>query len=393
LAERNLSESGCNLDNSLLNLFLPSVTENLPGGTAERSLHSLRLVRGPTPLQITICPSAASPQLPDQSNFYDRDRHGAVSTARFDVNGEASCDSGVAFSDYVRMQTQTRRQSVARRRPVPSWALNDSMLQKVVCEYLLQRASLGPHLHAAFAGETAGMSPLEKLRFAENIIRSRIPQIEVVLDRLAEEYVQLKRTGIVTGGKWTAAQRLKKLESQIEGLDTSIIISRSAGALVTAVVYYYHRERLDSVGTANRVGLKPPGCRQLLFRLSLVAESLGLEPKRSDLAVRRHSIEERREEKRRRKEVREEQKRIRAEERARIREEKEEQKRIIRAAEKASRPPRAKKPTPEERRAAGLCRCGEAPSAGYTTCQPCRDVNQRYSDRYLARKKAAVTAA
>jgi hypothetical protein len=119
----------------------------------------------------------------------------------------------------------------------------------------------------------------------------------VVLDKLCEEYVEIKQRGLkpgITDREWNESKpqpympfaegearyqdeqkRIKQLESEIEGIDTYLRISDNGGAdVVAATVYLYYRTGLDSVGVGSELGLKAPHVRQTLFRLHQTAKRL-----------------------------------------------------------------------------------------------------------------------
>jgi hypothetical protein len=278
-----------------------------------------------------------------------------VSIARFNAEGEASGGTGLSFDDYKHMQTQTHKQSGQRRYTTPIWALNDRMLQIVLVEYLLQRAfSHGYLLRAAAFQSTVNMKPFDKLRYAEEILRARVPGLEKRVVHLCGEYVGLKNSG-------GDPARIQRIESLIEGIDTNIIIDRSAGKVMAAIVYFYYRESLDSVGVALRIGLRPPCVRQSLYRMSIVAQGLGMEPER-------------------------------------VRKTEEERIAVEKSAARLLRPVR----TVAQRRAdlraariaAGLCtRCGKNQKpADFKLCQGCRDCAKQKTQRRRASQNSVTVA-
>jgi hypothetical protein len=59
---------------------------------------------------------------------------------------------------------------------------------------------------------------------------------------------------------------LRKLEIQIEALDTQLVTVNRMVEIVAGVVYYYSLG-CNSVQVARALAIKPPAVRQLLWRL------------------------------------------------------------------------------------------------------------------------------
>ena len=68
--------------------------------------------------------------------------------------------------------------------------------------------------------------------------------------------------------------RLRKLEIEIEGLDTQIRIAYRVPRIAAAVVRYYYGLNMDSVSIAAELGVKPPAVRMILWRLRRTWEQM-----------------------------------------------------------------------------------------------------------------------
>ena len=220
---------------------------------------------------IQYCPPATSTDAHfDKHQFATKPNH-PVSARFVGVhNGENGWESNcISFDNYANMSTQTKKPSGERRVKTPEWAIKNRSLQMVIAEYLLQRA-LGTRKKRSviFAKTTWKMSPLEKLRFAEDILRSQLPNLEKRIEGLCAEYVSLKTAG---GDR----ARLASLERIIAGIDTTLTINRSAGQVVAAIIYGYYRECKASVAVAAATGLRPCGIRQTLHRIWQIAKQMG----------------------------------------------------------------------------------------------------------------------
>ena len=202
--------------------------------------------------------------------------------------------NGIDFSSYSRMQTLKRKTAGERRLPTPLWAMNNAMLRRVLVRFLEERA------FSKKERATLGGGLRQRLNRAKERIIAKRPAVIATLDKLCEEYVQIKQRGLKPGmsdKEWNESKvqpympfaegearyvdeqkRLKKLESEISGIDTYLRISENGGAdIVAATVYLYYRTGLDSVGVGIELGLKAPHCRQTLFRLHQCAKRIEAE--------------------------------------------------------------------------------------------------------------------
>lgn len=195
--------------------------------------------------------------------------------------------NGIGFNEYYRMQTHTRKLSKMRRLETPSWALNDSLLRKVLVHYLESRAfsrkacaeinkTFGAD--AALARESLDLRKVEdrlqyekietrfwlqRLQKAEAKLVRRRPQLSAKMDRMCAEYVRAKNAGDV--------KRCEQLQNIIRGMDTQL---RTTVAHVIGMCTKYYRLGMDSFQIAEELELRSPQVRQVLRRLNLVAKQL-----------------------------------------------------------------------------------------------------------------------
>jgi hypothetical protein len=194
----------------------------------------------------------------DQHQFQGRRQHPVH--ANF-IAGEWR-SSGIAFEDYTRFNTQNHKPSAERRLPTPDWAVNDDKLREVLVVYLEHRAR---------AGHKQPGTQAERLARAVAKLRASTPAKIALIKKLNHEYATLKRSD-------PRHPRLRKLEIQIENLDTQLRLMIRPAEVLIGVVYYYYRARLDSVGTGLALGIKPPAVRQTLRRLRRTWERMGTAP-------------------------------------------------------------------------------------------------------------------
>jgi hypothetical protein len=175
--------------------------------------------------------------------------------ARLGAHGEWKT-TGIDFSDYGRMSRMQQKLDSGRYLATPAWVLNDSQLRTVLVHYLEDRANVNP---------APQLSEIERIRRAEKALQAVIPRNEAVLTRLAKEYVALKRDG----------GDVRMLARLIEGLDTVLVVTKDIASKALMVAHLYYRMGLNSVEVAKEVGIKPPHCRAMLWRLRKVAAALG----------------------------------------------------------------------------------------------------------------------
>jgi hypothetical protein len=183
--------------------------------------------------------------------------------AEYGADGEWK-STGIAFSDYARMSVQQHKLAPWRRLETPSWAVNDSQLRELLVAFMEERA----FNRAAQPGTFA-----ERLANAQKKIIADCSELTKTIDRLCTRFVELKRTVPFTP---EIAKQATNLAQQIETLDTRLRFESNDGglAMICGVVYRYYRLGLDSVGVGKELGIKPPHCRQIVWRLSKTWEKL-----------------------------------------------------------------------------------------------------------------------
>src|SRR5262249_7218535 len=160
--------------------------------------------------------------------------------------------TGIAFEDYERMSTQTRKPSSERRLPTPDWAVHDGKLRELLVNHL--------ELRAGFRHAQPGTQP-ERLARAVAKLKESTQEKVTVIKRLCHEYTTIKRSN-------QSDPRLRELQTQIENLDTQLRLINKPAELLIGIVYHYYRQRLDSVGTGLALGIKPPMVRATIWRLN-----------------------------------------------------------------------------------------------------------------------------
>ena len=228
-------------------------------------------------------------------------------SARITATGWIS--NGISFDDFARMQTQTRKTSGERRLPTPAWAMSNAMLRRVIVTFMEERA-FSKKERSRIPSKTGLKERLGRAK--ARIITKRAAAI-TVLDRLCDEYVEIKNKGLrpgMTDREWNETKkqpymefaegearfqderkRLRQLEIEIEGIDTYLRISENGGAdIVAAAVYLYYRTGLDSVGVGAELGLKSPHVRQTLYRLHQTAKRLEAAGKFKEVVSRKKKV-------------------------------------------------------------------------------------------------------
>lgn len=100
-------------------------------------------------------------------------------------------------------------------------------------------------------------SVLERLDRAKARMLEKRPALQDRLKHLCTRYMSESEP-----------KQRKVLAELIENVDTQICISERGASIAVAVLHYYYRLGMDSVGIAQLLHLKPPHIRQLLYRLN-----------------------------------------------------------------------------------------------------------------------------
>jgi hypothetical protein len=183
----------------------------------------------------------------------------------FPVHAEYGADhewtsTGIGFEEYSRMQTSVRAVAPGRQLETPSWAVNDAQLRELLVAFLEERAFNGR------TGQQTGTLTERLANAQKRLIAMCEKTLVPTIDRLCQRLVSLKRGTPLTQD---AQKQIQQLENQIENLDTRLRFEQKDGgaSLTIGVAFYYFRVGLDSVGTAERLGIKPPHARQIVWRL------------------------------------------------------------------------------------------------------------------------------
>lgn len=172
--------------------------------------------------------------------------------------------TGIGFEDYNRCHTEHHKQASQRRLTTPDWAISNEKFQEVLVTFLEERARIR-------SSQRVGTQK-QRLQRAQQAIVANARKLVSAVDNLSHEYVHLKRSA-------TTPQedgRLRKLEIQIENLDTRLRLEGKDGgaSFVAGCVYHYYRLGSDSVGCGLALGAKPPHIRRTLWRLARTWERI-----------------------------------------------------------------------------------------------------------------------
>lgn len=211
---------------------------------------------------ITFCPPApAHSLLPADPQFHKH--YNVPVEAHAEAGGELVSSTGISFDDFSRMQCLTKKPT-QRRKPIPPYATDPDAMRRLLVRFMEVRA-FGNRKYGPMSGSDA-----YRLRRAHMKLMADVPRLDALATSLCHRYVEGKRNG--ADAAW-----LKRMESEIEGIDTQIIIARYTPRIVVGVIWRSYCLHEHSVAVAEKLGLKPPACRQLLNRLRKVWERLQAE--------------------------------------------------------------------------------------------------------------------
>jgi hypothetical protein len=223
-------------------------------------------------MNYTVCPSQ-----PEQFTDAHFDRY------QFDNRSRLLKGTDLDWRDYARMHTlSVGKQQKGRRGAVPAWALRDESTRQVILHYLAgrfgarnSRGNLQQRLEwCSKAGER--FAQREKEHTARRIKEYRAISGQQFHELEPEKYERLFYS--VLRGE-TSAEHLKRVELQIQNVDSQAMVSERAPELVLAIAYFAYRLGWNSPSIAEQLGLKPPAVRQILHRLNRSAKRLqGLLP-------------------------------------------------------------------------------------------------------------------
>jgi hypothetical protein len=190
--------------------------------------------------------------------------------------------TGIDYADYARMSVHQHKLAPSRRLETPSWAVNDSQLRELLVAFMEERAFYR-------AGVRDG-TLAERLANAQKKIIADCAELTKTIDRLCARFVELKRTVPFTP---EIAKQATRLSRQIETLDTRLRFESKDGgvAMICGVIYKYYRLGMDSVGVGKELFIKPPHCRQILWRLSKTWERLHPTLKPEPTGRHRHALQ------------------------------------------------------------------------------------------------------
>ena len=166
--------------------------------------------------------------------FDGRDKHRAISKK-----------TQISWNDYGRMH-QKRAKGTFRRSDPQAWAMSDALLQETIVTFLERRA---------YCYQNAS-----SLSIADRLQRAQ--EYERRLTKCAEHLLDAR-----------LSRRASPLE--IQNVDTQIVIGRRGMAsIVAAACYLRFRCNWTSTEIANEIGIKPPHCRQIFYRLNKIYNGL-----------------------------------------------------------------------------------------------------------------------
>jgi hypothetical protein len=169
-----------------------------------------------------------------------------------------SADTGISFQDFDRMHITHRAPAVARRQPIPDYALNDSLLRNTVLTLAERRL---------YIEAQSGASDADRFAAIERAAKFRMKAREQHVDSRLDAYKKAVDEG-------ASAKRLRELRIQAQNADSRYLFDRRPVELLLNVAYLSYRLGMDSVSVAENLGIHPPAVRTLLFRLKRVADGL-----------------------------------------------------------------------------------------------------------------------
>jgi hypothetical protein len=174
------------------------------------------------------------------------EEHLAFDKHQFNKRAQMSSEtSRLSFSDISGMHVESREAAVFRRNAIPEFGLNNELLRRVLVNYLECRFFITPK---------PGDDLPTRLAKAEKAAKAQLPAKKAVLERLLRRY---------------AVKKSYRLETEIQAIDTDIVMTtRGCAELVASVAYYSYALGQNSVQVAEQLQLKPPHVRQLLLRLN-----------------------------------------------------------------------------------------------------------------------------
>jgi hypothetical protein len=214
--------------------------------------------------QITYCPPAPENQKLhfDRHAFSSRHQYAVEANYVGANNGSEGWKStGIDFESYSRMGTKRRKQRGERRLPTPAYALDNNKQQAVIIRYL--------EIRAGFQRRRLPYTLHQRTQIVYAMLKWRADREEKRMDACAQEYVRLRSEQLCTEYE----ERMKMLQREIVNLDTAIRVNRNP-ACIPLIVKYYYFGTSDSTGVAAEFGFKSCHVRQILKRLSNLADKI-----------------------------------------------------------------------------------------------------------------------
>jgi hypothetical protein len=172
-----------------------------------------------------------------------------------DGDGEMVSPYGISFDDYSRMQTVSKA-GTYRRKPIPPYANDPDALRRLLVRFMELRAMLPGASDGPLGGSDA-----YRLRRAHCKLMDDVPRLSALADSLCNRYVAGRQNGM-------SADDLRRLEIEIEGVDSAMIVVKDTPKIVLGVIWRSYSLHENSVQVGEALGLKPTAIRQLLFRLA-----------------------------------------------------------------------------------------------------------------------------
>lgn len=176
-----------------------------------------------------------------------------------------SKDTRLSFADFGFMHTARISPKQARRLPDPDFASDLSKLKRLVVAVCEAQRYIANQSNRPF-DETRTAN--ERIEAINRSAVARLPAYREALDNVIDRHHIGQHNG-------TPKAELRKLEIQIQNLDSRILILPRLVAVVTTVLYRFYFLGWDSVQTCNGLpGVKPVAVRQLCRRSRIVWDRL-----------------------------------------------------------------------------------------------------------------------
>jgi len=202
---------------------------------------------------VVVCPASKAHYFESFDAYQFEKPHSCpVVPANFDAEGNPHSLTNLSFNDLDRMSNTSHKLARGRKTVAPQWALNDASLRTVLVAFWERRAHI----------RTSG-SERERLMAAHAKMLTTIPDLLARLRVLSHDFVSCPDP-----------VRKTLLVNQIRNLDSQVLNIRRGPALTLAILTFYYRLALDSVGVAETLHVSSTHVRQQLHRMKLVAARL-----------------------------------------------------------------------------------------------------------------------